>query len=114
MSGDRTLESMRPMVASLPNDQKKQLAQQTLSELNAADPTSAQEAVQGAGVHLPRPGRRVTDILWFIIVWAFALVLVGSALTMMLSLFVPLATGASTTPILTLFTATVTFLGGLF
>jgi hypothetical protein len=61
-----------------------------------------------------RPSRRVADRIWLIAVCAFAAVLVGSFLTLAISVFVQVQDATSAQAMLTVFTAVLGFLAGLF
>ena len=63
---------------------------------------------------LGRPSGRVSDRIWLIAVCAFATVLVGSFLTLAISVFVRVQDATSAQVMLTVFTAVLGFLAGLF
>ena len=63
---------------------------------------------------LGRPSVRVSDRIWLIAVGAFAAVLVGSFLTLAISMFVRVQDATSAQVMLTVFTAVLGFLAGLF
>jgi hypothetical protein len=58
--------------------------------------------------------RRTANLLWTVVVCAFAVVLVGSFIALAASVFVPGAMETRAQMIMTLFTTVVGFLGGLF
>jgi hypothetical protein len=64
---------------------------------------------------MDEPSDGVRDRLWLIVIAAFAVVLVGSFITLAISVFVaPSSGGTSGQIILTMFTSVVGFLAGLF
>ena len=70
-----------------------------------------------AAVEIPptTEGNALKIKVWKIVIWAFSIVLVGSFLTLAISVFVPPAKGGTTgQTILTVFTTVVGFLAGLF
>ena len=70
-----------------------------------------------AAVEIPETeeGNELKIKVWKIVIWAFSIVLVGSFLTLAISVFVPPATGGTSGQmILTVFTTVVGFLAGLF
>ncbi len=71
---------------------------------------TAQQALEPP---LSPPDDNTTRYLWVIVVVAFAIVLVGSFLTLAMSVFLP-HTEATLQMMLTVFTSVVGFLGGLF
>jgi fatty acid desaturase len=62
------------------------------------------------------PGQETSDKLWTIVVWAFAIVLVGAFLALAIGVFAPIQGDKGVKPelILTTFTSVVGFLAGLF
>lgn len=95
----------------LPADEKKEAAKEVVSQLTESD---RKEVLQQLGVGLP--GEKTRDSLWLIVVFAFAIVLVGTFITLALGVFHAPEKGASTKPelVLTMFTSVVGFLAGLF
>jgi len=65
---------------------------------------------------IPAPDRDVTDTIWLIIIVAFAIVLVGSFITLAASVVLPVSLKSDANPqiILTIFTTVTGFLAGLF
>ena len=61
-----------------------------------------------------RPSGRVSDRIWLFGICAFAAVLVGSFLTLAISVFVRVQDATSVQVMLTVFTASLGFLAGLF
>jgi hypothetical protein len=76
-------------------------------------PTQQKQVLQGLGI-IPPPSN--PNLLWVIVVLAFAFVLVGSFATIALAMFKAPANGALAKPelVLTMFTSVVGFLAGLF
>jgi hypothetical protein len=63
--------------------------------------------------HIPVPDQRTTATLWLIVIITLALILVGSFLTLAVSVFVS-PPGDGRQIILTIFTTSTSFLAGLF
>jgi hypothetical protein len=63
---------------------------------------------------LPAPDSAVTDRIWLIVILAFAVVLVGSFLTLAVSTFLTSKNEVDLQIILTIFTTVTGFLAGLF
>lgn len=63
---------------------------------------------------VPRPDQETADKLWLIIVITCSIVLGGSFLTLAVSLFVPSAHLDGREALITTFTASISFLAGLF
>lgn len=101
------------LVGSLPADDQREIASAALA---ASAPKVQKEVVQGlinpvGGGASPQ----IRDWLWLIIISGFAIVLVGSFLTLAISVFVASPErSTSAQMILTVFTAVVGFLAGLF
>lgn len=70
----------------------------------------------GDHLPIPAPDRDVTDKIWLIIIVAFAIVLVGSFITLAASVVLPVSLKSDANPqiILTIFTTVTGFLAGLF
>lgn len=64
--------------------------------------------------HILVPDQRTSDTLWLIVITTLALILVGSFLTLAVSVFISLPTGDGRQIILTIFTTSTSFLAGLF
>jgi hypothetical protein len=109
-----TLSGILSDTHQLASHQKKRLAGATLHDLNAADSPTAQAAAHEAGLHVQPPDQITSDRALLIIIGAFAVVLIGSVAALIVALFVPTAGAATTQTIITVFTSTVAFLGGLF
>jgi hypothetical protein len=78
-----------------------------------ATPTGEVVVGEGSGVALGPPRRRVADAIWLIVVTSFAVVMVGSAIALLASMFVPAVGPTRPELVLTLFTGATGFLGGL-
>jgi hypothetical protein len=67
------------------------------------------------GPGLDRPSRQAGDMLWLVVVTAFAVILIGAFLTLAAGVFItPAQNGVKPELILTTFTSAVGFLAGLF
>jgi hypothetical protein len=64
--------------------------------------------------HIPVPGQKTSDTLWLIVIITLALILLGSFLTLAVSVFVSLPTSDGRQIIVTIFTTITSFLAGLF
>ncbi len=105
-----SVHSVLSAVRMFPSTEKRQVAVEAAKNLSQED---KQAVAQQAG--WPAPSSRVSDRIWQIVIWTFAIVLVGSFLTLASSVFVtPAQGGTSTQTILTVFTTVVGFLSGLF
>jgi hypothetical protein len=81
--------------------------------MSEEDKKKAAEAIMGTTMGSPPEEAKKT--LWLIVISGFAIVLVGSFLTLAISVFVAPAQGATSGQlILTVFTSVVGFLAGLF
>jgi uncharacterized membrane protein YgcG len=88
---------------------RKEAVRAALEGLPPADRTD----VMGAFLTQPRP--RTADWIWLIVVCAFVVVLVGSFVTLAVSVFTPVAEGGTSgQTILAVFTSVVGFLAGRF
>jgi hypothetical protein len=99
-------------VKKLPVQEKKDLAETAMNELNAQDQREMRHRLR-----VPRPGQAAADRIWNIIVTAFAIVLVGAFVALAL-----VTTGAGEAlwgnagtdeVMLTVFTTAAGFLAGL-
>ncbi len=86
-------------------EQKRNVA---VAALNGLPPEQQRQTAQGF-----LPTQITTDRIWYITVSAFAIVLVGSFLTLAVSVFVAGAGATSSDIILTVFSSVVAFLAGL-
>jgi hypothetical protein len=80
----------------------------------AAATAARRRRLDEARSHIGRPSGRVSDRIWLIAICAFAAVLVGSFLTLAISVFVRVQDATSAQVMLTVFTAVLGFLAGLF
>jgi hypothetical protein len=94
-------------VTGLSAGAKAQFVKRAFHEL----PRSQQESI--AGFPLPTD-EKVRASLWRLVVWAFAIVLVGSFATLATGVFLPAQGTVTPELILSLFTSVVGFLAGLF
>ena len=89
-------KAVRESAVALPDNQKQALAQ-ALSDL------------------VPKPDQSTANRVWLLVIWFFAIVMMGSALDLSIGLFVtPVAGGTKVETILILFTTSTAFLAGLF
>src|SRR5947199_10153179 len=87
------------------------------TQANTASVNSVNETIQTdfkTVGHLPAPASDVTDKIWLIVIIAFAVVLVGSFLTLAVSTFLVSKNEVDLQIILTIFTTVTGFLAGLF
>lgn len=100
-------------VRDLPSDEeRKDLIVQAVRNL---PPEERAATIRAVSAVMNQPSAGVRDRLWLIVIAAFAVVLVGSFITLAISVFVaPSAGGTSGQVILTMFTSVVGFLAGLF
>ena len=94
-------------IQDLSVDTQKQVAIEAMRQLGAAD---QKDVVKQAG--LPGPGQAVADKLWLMIVASFALVMIGS----FMSLAIPVLMQSPKQPeqiLLTVFTTVAAFLTGI-
>jgi nucleoside recognition membrane protein YjiH len=91
----------------LSTEEKKAVKTQAATSLSVADLTALSET-------FGPPSRSTRDILWLIVVVAFAIVMVGSFLTMAISAFYPSTSATGIQIVLTTFSSVVSFLAGLF
>ncbi len=101
------------VVDKLPADAKTDFAVRATNSLGAAD---KQEVAQRTGLGPPSP--ETNDRIWLVVVSAFAVVLLGAAVTLWIGRFNPITptTGTiytSTDTVVTLFTTASAFLIGL-
>lgn len=90
------LVALRDAVDALPADQK----------------TEFQEVL---GMRVGEPDPTTSNRVWLIIIWAFAVVMIGAVVAMSVSMFVaPVKDGTKPETLLTVFTTVTAFLGGLF
>jgi len=95
-----TKEALKNYLAEKPEKERKEAIQEITSAIG--------ESVVG------RPSQGIRDYLWLIVVAAFALVLVGSFLTLAVGVFAPAEGKVTPELILTMFTSVIGFLAGLF
>jgi hypothetical protein len=116
---DTFSEALQARALNTPSNQKKELVKNALEVLSPEEQKAVINEVQGVG----RPSNPVRDYLWQIIVWSFAIVLVGSFLMIAADVLFPYwfiqtgegkDRGASAQLMLTIFTSVVGFLAGLF
>ena len=97
-------------------NEKKELAKTALETLSPGEKKDVIEEVQG----FTGASSLTRDYLWKVIIWSFAIVLVGSFVTIALDVILPywvvqeVDKGASAQLMLTVFTSVVGFLAGLF
>ncbi len=96
------------LLLSLPPSQRVDQTKALLDSLPSEDQKKVATSV------LAGPTDKVRDWIWLIAVAAFAIVLVGSFITLAISVFVTVPGGTSAQLILTVFTSVVGFLAGLF
>jgi uncharacterized membrane protein YbhN (UPF0104 family) len=96
----------------LPDEEKNAVAKETVSQLPKPQQDELARDIRG----LPAPEAHTRNWLWVIVVCAFSVVLVGSAFTIALGMFIAPAETAPAKPelVLTMFTSVVGFLAGLF
>jgi hypothetical protein len=92
-----------------PKDQQATIA----TGLNQMTPKDQQATINQAGIR--SPGQKSSDTLWFIVVFSFAIVLVGAFLCLAIGVLVlkKSAADAELQILLTVFTSAVAFLAGL-
>jgi hypothetical protein len=92
-----------------PKDQQATIA----TGLNQMTPEDQQATINQAGIR--SPGQKSSDTLWFIVVFSFAIVLVGAFLCLAIGVLVlkKSAADAELQILLTVFTSAVAFLAGL-
>ena len=89
-------KAVRESLDALPDDQKKAIAQ------------ASRDLV-------PKPDQTTSNKVWLLVIWFFAIVMIGSALVLSIGVFAaPVAGGTKLETILTLFTTSTAFLAGLF
>ena len=82
---------------------------------NAIEAQPDQETIKSLIATIEQPSGRVRDNLWYIVVFTFAFVLVGSFVTLAIGVFKVLPSGGVKPElVLSLFTSGVGFLAGLF
>ena len=93
----------------LPIESTKEVLKQIIEEKS---PKEQKEIITSISSPIGPPSTKIRDSLWFVVVISFALVLVGSFLTLAIGVFC----GNRTSPelILSMFTSVVGFLAGLF
>jgi hypothetical protein len=106
------LESFAREIAAKPAAQQAAAIQEAINAL----PDDQKNMVAAAmGVRVPDPDQGTSNIVWLIIIGAFALVMVGSVYVLGRGYFVaPVTNGTKPETILTIFTTTTAFLAGLF
>jgi hypothetical protein len=91
----------------LSTEERKEVKAQATTSLSAAELTARLET-------FGPPSRTTRDTLWLIVVVAFAIVMVGSFVTMAISAFYPSTNATGIQIVLTTFSSVVSFLAGLF
>lgn len=91
----------------LPTTEKTDVVTENIKSL----PAEAQKAIIAG---LSNPSDKVRDGLWLIVIWGFAIVMVGSFLTLAISVFTVSNDNTLPQVVLTVFTTVVGFLSGLF
>lgn len=110
-AGDALPEATVAHVQNLSSAQRRKLAAYAAQGLSRPDRQALHgELERGLGT----PRRSTADMLWVVVVVAFSIVLVGSFVTIALSVFVGARDSATVQTVLSLFTAVVGFLAGLF
>jgi hypothetical protein len=86
-----------------------------LRNANDQNPTGKRAGADQDQNSLRRPDKKTSDVLWLIIIFSFAIVLVGTFLSLSFGVLVLGKTGANAELqiLLTMFTAAVAFLAGL-
>ena len=108
---DALADAVAARVDHLSPAQRRRLAAYAAQGLSAGDRRALRGELGGA---LGPPRRATADLLWVVVVVAFAIVLVGSFATIAASVFVGARDPATAQTVLSLFTAVVGFLAGLF
>src|SRR6266571_5180404 len=103
------LDTISSSVGRLDTDQKKNLAVEAISSLDAA---GKNEVATRAGILAP-PSQVPTNIIWLVIVMAFAFVLVVAAGALVYGVVFLQRTADNVQVVLTVFTSVVGFLAGL-
>jgi len=99
--------------ANLPEKEKKEALKETARQLTPDQQVKVAGEIQAAG--LPPPGGKTRDLLWLVVVSAFAFVLAGSFISIATAMFVTVPQGGVKPElVLTMFTSVVGFLAGLF
>lgn len=98
----------------LPEPERKAAVQETAAQLTKPQQEEVVKSLRSGGLGPPKDKTR--DLLWLIVVSAFAFVLVASFVAIAASMFKAPAQGALAKPelVLTMFTGVVGFLAGLF
>ena len=76
-------------------------------------PADQLATLQKALANIPDPDQPTGNVLWKIVIWAFAIVMVGTALVLGLSVFFPGPGATKPDTILTVFTTVTAFFAGL-
>lgn len=106
------LESFSRDVAAKPQAQQAQAIKEAV---NALPEDQKQAVAQALGVRIPDPDQTTSNKVWLIIIWAFAVALVGAVLVLGIGVFLPpVKDGVKPDMILTIFTTVTAFLAGLF
>jgi hypothetical protein len=103
----RQAETVQQAVEAMPDEDKKMLILHTVKLLPSTD---RRDVVQ----HIAPPTHITANYIWLIVISAFSIVLVGSFLTLAVSVFVAGTDGTTGQVILTMFTSVVGFLAGIF
>jgi hypothetical protein len=103
-------QQVQDALNNLPTREKREIVVNTIDNLSTEERKAMDKALGLGG-----PSDTMRDQLWKIVIWSFAVVLVGSFVTLALSVFLTIPQGATSPQIiLTVFTSVVGFLAGLF
>jgi hypothetical protein len=110
-SGPNKADIIQAMSNMSPGDKNSVLVE----GLNQLTPKDKQAFVEKASAGLRPPDRKTSDTLWLIIIFSFAIVLVGTFLSLAIGVLVlgKTAADAELQILLTMFTGVVAFLAGL-
>jgi hypothetical protein len=122
----QSMDIAGPLMAGTTSQQKSDLLETTMKELTPEDrqlvarvalqgltPTQKQVAVEQAG-GLEPPAPSVSNIIWLLVISAFVLVLLATSGSLIYGVIVLQRNADAVQVIVTIFTAAIGFLGGLF
>ena len=106
------LESFSREVAAKPQAEQAAAIKEAV---NALPEDQKQAVAQALGVRIPEPDQTTSNKVWLIIIWAFAVAMIGAVFVLSLGVFIaPVSGGTKPDTILTVFTTVTAFLAGLF